>query len=516
MKKTLLFLTLLFAANTISFAQTREIARGATPGELYLSDYWYTVLIYNFYADTVQKAIFHITENGKKLTIQYHADVWNEPLDSLLFEMNYIVADATPGVLYNVRRHNSLTLWVSFDYGKNWTFKEDNVGRQYYYATNKEGMIYRAAFEWFVIGTYKSYDYGTNFTIVYNYCISAEEPGIDTAEFFTFNGINPYKLLHTYDLFTTYTVSPIDEQYVNGKIWGCPPIVCRGGLKNEVYLASLFSSDKRYRVSFSADTGHTFRHVYVSDEVYSSYSEYYPLFMTDREPGGFYIIKRQNVYGYNLQHLKICIEYYRDYGEILEATFCHDLNKNYEYEEVICENVTSLVLETISQNSVQLQWASTIDNSCIRGYHIYRNNERITNQLLIEPNYLDEYLPGGIYEYYVRTYFKEGCVSDSSNHVKVEIELGVKGVMKLEGAILYPNPTTGGLTIELRQAQLPNGELRINYVEIFDVFGKQISSHHLIASSSHYHINILHLHAGIYFVKITTENGIVTKKVVKY
>jgi len=73
---------------------------------------------------------------------------------------------------------------------------------------------------------------------------------------------------------------------------------------------------------------------------------------------------------------------------------------------------------------------------------------------------------------------------------------------------IYPNPTTGELTIT-------NYELEITGIEILDMAGRKVSSHHLIASSSNHLINISHLSAGIYFVKIFTEAGEVVRKVVK-
>jgi len=85
----------------------------------------------------------------------------------------------------------------------------------------------------------------------------------------------------------------------------------------------------------------------------------------------------------------------------------------------------------------------------------------------------------------------------------------------LDNIKIYPNPTTGELTIELRQAQLPNGELRMNSVEVFDIYGRKLSSHHLIISSSNHLINISHLQAGLYFVKVITEQGEIVMKVIK-
>ncbi|MCL2435291.1 MAG: T9SS type A sorting domain-containing protein, partial [Lentimicrobiaceae bacterium] len=77
-----------------------------------------------------------------------------------------------------------------------------------------------------------------------------------------------------------------------------------------------------------------------------------------------------------------------------------------------------------------------------------------------------------------------------------------------ENITIYPNPTTGELEIR-------NYESEIKSIEVFDVYGRAISSHHLIPSSSHQKINLSHINSGIYFVKITTEASEVVKKVVK-
>ena len=74
--------------------------------------------------------------------------------------------------------------------------------------------------------------------------------------------------------------------------------------------------------------------------------------------------------------------------------------------------------------------------------------------------------------------------------------------------LVYPNPTKGELRIT-------NYELGIKEVEIFDIYGKKLSSNHLIISSSN-QLNIAHLPAGVYFVKISTEAGMITSKVIKY
>jgi hypothetical protein len=86
-----------------------------------------------------------------------------------------------------------------------------------------------------------------------------------------------------------------------------------------------------------------------------------------------------------------------------------------------------------------------------------------------------------------------------------EKEVGIVGTLRATSLLVYPNPTTDKLTIN-------NEQLTIDNVEIFDVYGKK---HHLITSSSHHLINIAHLPAGIYFLKISTAAGEVVKKIIK-
>jgi hypothetical protein len=303
-------------------------------------------------------------------------------------------------------------------------------------------------------------------------------------------------LYYTNNFYLTATTIPIDSQFVFGCRSICPDIY-RGGIPGEVYVSSWFPDD-RYRVSFSTDTGRTFRHVYVSD-VYPVYAETKPFFMSDREPGVFYIIKAEQVEDLNPwgHHTKLCIEYYRDYGEILEAIFCHDLTKDYEYEEIICDN-TTLLEANISNNTIQLHWVNPAGN--IRGYHVFRNDTRITGTLLTEPTFLDENLPIGNYEYYVRTYYEMGCVSDSSNHVAVDIELGIASTTLSNQIQVYPNPAFTSITIEAEN---------FNKAEIYNVFGQML---HI---SSNKIIDVISLSSGIYFVRVYTEKGMTVKKVVK-
>jgi hypothetical protein len=93
--------------------------------------------------------------------------------------------------------------------------------------------------------------------------------------------------------------------------------------------------------------------------------------------------------------------------------------------------------------------------------------------------------------------------NDGINSVGIsEIEAGI-------GIQVYPNPTSGELRIETF-----NMRYEICDIAIFDVMGRNVQSSETLNPKSET-LNISHLANGIYFLRITTENGVVTRKVVK-
>ncbi|MBI4930338.1 MAG: T9SS type A sorting domain-containing protein [Bacteroidetes bacterium] len=73
---------------------------------------------------------------------------------------------------------------------------------------------------------------------------------------------------------------------------------------------------------------------------------------------------------------------------------------------------------------------------------------------------------------------------------------------------IYPNPTSGQFNVQM--SGLAN--MQMNSIEVYNVFGECIHQH--ISTSSHQQIDLREAPEGIYFVKIETEQGIVSKKVV--
>ncbi|MCL2511019.1 MAG: T9SS type A sorting domain-containing protein, partial [Bacteroidales bacterium] len=114
----------------------------------------------------------------------------------------------------------------------------------------------------------------------------------------------------------------------------------------------------------------------------------------------------------------------------------------------------------------------------------------------------------GSYTYAVRAVYADGCESLSYNTVKVAIDftgIGEKG--KKDGIVVYPNPAS----YELR---VTSYELRVTSIEVLDVFGRNMGVKFLSFGGAGV-VNISHLPQGIYFMRITTEEGLITKKIVK-
>ena len=108
------------------------------------------------------------------------------------------------------------------------------------------------------------------------------------------------------------------------------------------------------------------------------------------------------------------------------------------------------------------------------------------------------------------TMTNEAIISSEDYPAKVSVELTVTDVGVNEHGLLnitvYPNPTTGKLTIE-------TSDMRY---EIFDIYGRKLISDIRYPISeigkSEIEINISHLPAGIYFVKVGNETVKVVKK----
>ena len=88
--------------------------------------------------------------------------------------------------------------------------------------------------------------------------------------------------------------------------------------------------------------------------------------------------------------------------------------------------------------------------------------------------------------------------------VKVLNENYGESIIDINSAFnIYPNPVDDNLIIET--------DVKIEEIGIYDVFGRQ----QLAVSGQQSDISVIDLNAGVYLIKIMTENGEVTKRFIK-
>ena len=77
---------------------------------------------------------------------------------------------------------------------------------------------------------------------------------------------------------------------------------------------------------------------------------------------------------------------------------------------------------------------------------------------------------------------------------------------ELSNVVVYPNPTKG-------MVQIQNAEFRIQNVEVYDAYGKLLNVVNVNDNAAA--INLSGYAEGIYFLKVNTDNGTVTKRIVR-
>ena len=126
------------------------------------------------------------------------------------------------------------------------------------------------------------------------------------------------------------------------------------------------------------------------------------------------------------------------------------------------------------------------------------------------PDYTPTQRVGIIPDYYVRPTI-QGIREGRDEVLEFALNckwIGIEDITNNEEIKVFPNPTNGELRIE-------NGELLIDKIEVFDMIGRTVAFQKSITPSTHQILNISNLTSGIYFVKISTKQGEIVKKVVK-
>jgi hypothetical protein len=103
----------------------------------------------------------------------------------------------------------------------------------------------------------------------------------------------------------------------------------------------------------------------------------------------------------------------------------------------------------------------------------------------------------------------DGNLSDWSGSLVVTTKsVGIENWLS-SSVTLYPNPAKEYIDIRV------DGDVNVTMMEVYDVYGKLINTVGVCDTPVQTRINVSNLANGMYFVRVTTEAGVVTKSFVK-
>ena len=121
---------------------------------------------------------------------------------------------------------------------------------------------------------------------------------------------------------------------------------------------------------------------------------------------------------------------------------------------------------------------------------------------------LTDLVPNVTYEFNVVAHCTNGLTSDPSNTVTIQTDnVGVQNWLE-KSVTLYPNPAMEMVSVEISDANI-----MITGVEVYNVYGQLINT--IVSTENPLRINVSGLADGMYYVRVTTDNGVVTKNFVK-
>lgn len=174
----------------------------------------------------------------------------------------------------------------------------------------------------------------------------------------------------------------------------------------------------------------------------------------------------------------------------------------------LCPEPTNLHLVDTTNVSATLDWTQSAGTANEWTINYRKVNEEVWNMQMANthPYELQGLESGASYMAQVVAHCTNGLFSEPSNTITfTTATVGVENY-ELGQTTIYPNPTTGEFRIQ-------NAEISIQSVEVYDVYGKllismEVNDHAAMVDASG-------LASGVYFTRICTDRGVITKRIVK-
>lgn len=189
------------------------------------------------------------------------------------------------------------------------------------------------------------------------------------------------------------------------------------------------------------------------------------------------------------------------YGEELQFTTLE--------EPIPCAEPTNLMQTNVTQNTLTVSWEDHAEATRWQLRYRANNEDWTAVEVQGSPNYTITGLISGIsYEVQVRAI----CESNSYSAWSMSSVFTTIGINEyLQNSItIYPNPTKEVVNV---QCTMNNVQWEGADIEVLDIYGKLLQTFKSDAEITQ--INVSGLANGMYFVRVTTDQGVVTKRFVK-
>ena len=179
-------------------------------------------------------------------------------------------------------------------------------------------------------------------------------------------------------------------------------------------------------------------------------------------------------------------------------------------------NISDINVNVINVNAGSLHTNVMYDFAPVQ-YNVYRSADNTSYELIASVPYVEgqtyyEYVDtpetSDDYYYQVRTVYEDGCEStpalnaddETQNYVLVAVNVGIGE--NSDNVALFPNPTNGNMTIQAAG---------MSHITVTSVLGQVVYDTDVNADEKV--LNMGQFNAGMYMVRINTENGVVVKRV---
>ena len=164
---------------------------------------------------------------------------------------------------------------------------------------------------------------------------------------------------------------------------------------------------------------------------------------------------------------------------------------------------------TPNQTGVGLLLPTAPLASSLQGYDIYRSDDnkvtynKINTAIVPGTTYTDMNVTYAQHYYYVTSVFTE-CTSDSSNVVLADVITGINPISNVGGISIYPNPASDIVNVK--------SDYNITRIDVMNFVGQTVYANSDVTAKTS-KINVSSFTPGVYFVKVSTSEGVRTVKI---